>query len=95
MVSSQATTGAPPESAPEGDIDMARVDGEDTTKKSGEEFEETSTSRDKYFIVKSLTLQDLELSVHNGIWATQSHNEESLNKAFEVLSPYQEMSPLG
>lgn len=40
--------------------------------------------QNKYFVVKSLTLQDLELSVRNGIWATQSHNEQSLNKAFEV-----------
>ena len=40
---------------------------------------------DRYFIVKSLTLQDLELSVRNGIWATQAHNEESLNKAYEVI----------
>lgn len=41
---------------------------------------------EKYFVVKSLTLQDLEASVHNGIWATQSHNEAVLNKAFEVCS---------
>ena len=40
----------------------------------------------KYFILKSLTLQDLELSVRNGIWTTQSHNEEILNKAFQVSS---------
>lgn len=39
---------------------------------------------EKFFIVKSLTLQDLELSVRNGIWATQAHNEEVLNKAYEV-----------
>jgi hypothetical protein len=39
---------------------------------------------EKFFIVKSLTLQDLEQSVINGIWATQSHNEEVLNKAFQV-----------
>jgi hypothetical protein len=44
----------------------------------------TSIASEKYFIVKSLTLQDLELSVRNGIWATQSHNEEALNKAFSV-----------
>ncbi|KAH6612640.1 YT521-B-like domain-containing protein [Boeremia exigua] len=37
----------------------------------------------KYFIVKSLTLQDLELSIRNGIWATQSHNEDVLNKAYQ------------
>jgi len=39
---------------------------------------------DKFFIVKSLTVEDLELSVRNGIWATQSHNEETLNKAFQT-----------
>lgn len=39
---------------------------------------------DKYFVVKSLTIEDLELSARNGIWATQSHNEEALNKAYEV-----------
>ena len=37
---------------------------------------------EKFFIVKSLTLQDLEASVRNGIWATQSHNESTLNEAF-------------
>jgi RNA recognition motif-containing protein len=43
-----------------------------------------SQAKDKYFVVKSLTVEDLELSVRNGIWATQSHNEEALNKAYEV-----------
>ncbi|KAL1304621.1 hypothetical protein AAFC00_003588 [Neodothiora populina] len=37
----------------------------------------------KYFIVKSLTLQDLEASVRNGVWATQAHNEAALNEAFQ------------
>jgi hypothetical protein len=36
-----------------------------------------------FFIMKSLTLQDLEASVQNGIWATQSHNEPRLNEAFD------------
>lgn len=39
---------------------------------------------DKYFIMKSLTVEDMELSVRNSIWATQAHNEDALNKAFEV-----------
>lgn len=39
---------------------------------------------EKFFVVKSLTLQDLEQSVRNGIWATQSHNEQILNKAFQA-----------
>jgi hypothetical protein len=45
---------------------------------------ETGRVSEKFFVVKSLTVQDLELSVRNGIWATQSHNEEALNKAYEV-----------
>jgi len=45
---------------------------------------DSSIPKDKFFIVKSLTVEDLELSVRNGIWATQSHNEEALNKAFQV-----------
>ena len=39
---------------------------------------------DRYFIMKSLTVEDMELSVRNNIWATQAHNEETLNKAYEV-----------
>ena len=39
---------------------------------------------EKYFIIKSLTLQDLEISLQNGIWATQSHNEEKFNNAYHV-----------
>lgn len=42
------------------------------------------TGKDRIFIVKSLTVEDLDLSVRNGIWATQSHNETTLNQAFEV-----------
>lgn len=58
----------------------------------GMDAREDGTSRvaEKYFIVKSLTLQDLELSVRNGIWATQSHNEDVLNRAYDVYicAPY-------
>ena len=39
---------------------------------------------DRYFIMKSLTVEDMELSVRNSIWATQSHNEDALNSAYEV-----------
>jgi hypothetical protein len=47
--------------------------------------QDSSMPNDKFFIVKSLTVEDLELSVRNGIWATQSHNEETLNKAYQVF----------
>lgn len=43
-----------------------------------------SAQKDKFFILKSLTVEDLELSVRTGIWATQAHNEETLNHAFQV-----------
>lgn len=38
---------------------------------------------ERYFIIKSLTVQDLEASARNGVWATQSHNETVLNRAYE------------
>lgn len=52
-----------------------------------QESEDSSLPKEKFFVLKSLTVEDLELSVRNGIWATQSHNEESLNKAFEACYP--------
>lgn len=43
-----------------------------------------SKGSDKFFIIKSLTVQDLEQSVRNGLWATQSHNKKALNNAYDV-----------
>ena len=40
----------------------------------------------RYFIVKSMTVEDLENSRQSGIWATQAHNEVNLNLAYEVRS---------
>lgn len=40
--------------------------------------------KEKYFVVKSLTMEDLERSVHSGVWATQAHNETALSKAYDV-----------
>ena len=40
--------------------------------------------RDRFFILKSLTIDDLELSTFNGIWATQAHNEVILDDAYKV-----------
>ncbi|ETS86506.1 hypothetical protein PFICI_00334 [Pestalotiopsis fici W106-1] len=45
---------------------------------------EAQQQKDRFFILKSLTMEDLDLSVRNGVWATQSHNEESLNSAFKA-----------
>jgi hypothetical protein len=44
----------------------------------------TAKVHDKYFVMKSLTVEDMELSVRNSIWATQAHNEDALNKAYDV-----------
>lgn len=87
MVGTQASTASSPGSPRQGEEQEAPAPDETTTAKSDEEPKPgatTATLPKKYFIVKSLTLQDLELSVRNGIWATQSHNEETLNKAFET-----------
>ena len=37
---------------------------------------------ERFFIIKSLTAQDLIASVNNGIWEAQSHNEDLLQHAF-------------
>lgn len=66
---------------PEG---SARVEEKATTIEQSGESDRPAKASEKFFIVKSLTVEDLELSVRNGIWATQAHNEAALNKAFEV-----------
>lgn len=50
------------------------------------EEKESSSSKveDRYFVVKSLTIEDLELSRESGVWATQIHNEDALNQAYKV-----------
>lgn len=76
---SQPQTGRAP--SPDADNTSQRDESEVRINNEGVE---SSQVKDKFFIVKSLTVEDLELSVRNGIWATQSHNEEALNKAYEV-----------
>ncbi|UNI15007.1 hypothetical protein JDV02_001582 [Purpureocillium takamizusanense] len=51
--------------------------------KGAQSVAETGLQQDRFFILKSLTMEDLDLSVSTGIWATQSHNEEALNSAFK------------
>lgn len=88
MVATQHTSVSPPTSPRQ---DGEGIDGlrDETTDSLAHQTgnENLATSANKYFIVKSLTLQDLELSIRNGIWATQSHNEDVLNKAYEVFLP--------
>lgn len=42
-------------------------------------------SPNRYFIMKSLTKEDVAWSVVNKAWATQPHNESVLNEAFKVI----------
>lgn len=38
---------------------------------------------ERFFLIKSLTIQDLLASVNNGTWEAQAHNEDVLHQAFE------------
>jgi RNA recognition motif-containing protein len=84
---------SPPRSPHVVDGEDTQVDGESTPNRTtSEESRLAAAASERYFIVKSLTLQDLESSVRNGIWATQSHNEDVLNKAYQA-SLFEEQSP--
>ncbi|KAJ4983842.1 hypothetical protein SVAN01_10646 [Stagonosporopsis vannaccii] len=82
MVATQQTSVSPPTSPRQ---DGEATDGlqDKTTESPAHQSGDETKTVNKYFIVKSLTLQDLELSIRNGIWATQSHNEDILNKAYQ------------
>ncbi|KAF2749269.1 hypothetical protein M011DRAFT_475378 [Sporormia fimetaria CBS 119925] len=64
-------------------VDGEAANVESTDQPHADNEKPTTNAKDRYFVLKSLTLQDLETSVRNGIWSTQSHNEKVLNKAFE------------
>ena len=66
--------------------DLAR-DTDETRKESDGE------TKDRFFILKSLTMEDLESSVRNGIWATQKHNEVVLNEAYTVSTNVELLEP--
>ncbi|KAF6755809.1 YT521-B-like domain-containing protein [Ephemerocybe angulata] len=57
---------------------------------SSESYASTSSSflgehfPTRYFILKSLSERDLELSVESGLWATQKHNELVLDRAYRT-----------
>ena len=40
----------------------------------------------RYFIIKSLSHENIQLSIEKGIWATQAMNEPILEEAFHVIS---------
>ncbi len=65
------------------DNEAAVIDADDTA-----EPENIDKVKEKFFVVKSLTVEDLERSVVSGIWATQAHNEAALNNAHQVRLLY-------
>lgn len=48
-------------------------------------FPPFSCTKSRYFIVKSCNRENLELSVQQGVWATQRSNEAKLNEAFDSV----------
>jgi len=64
----------------------AGKDGRVKSPPVGPKVTSRSVGKDRIFIVKSLTVEDLDMSVRTGIWATQYHNESTLNQAFQVGS---------
>lgn len=92
--SASAAAGQPPASAPVTASASPQPSDEQTEEsESGKEQQapeadgecqvERRNVTDRYFIVKSLTVHDLELSVRSGTWATQSHNERRFDVAYE------------
>lgn len=51
-------------------------------------------NQDRYFICKSLTVEDLQTSYLQGLWATQSHNQSLFNEAYKVSSYYLILRPM-
>ncbi|KAG8525399.1 uncharacterized protein KY384_009043 [Bacidia gigantensis] len=73
------------EIGPEASNQLSHVSsrGSDDAAASFRRGSQTGKVPDRYFIMKSLTLEDMQLSVRNKIWATQAHNEQALNEAYE------------
>ncbi|KAH8844921.1 hypothetical protein MCOR27_007972 [Pyricularia oryzae] len=65
-------------------IASSNVSSPKVTSPAPVETDRSAPQKEKYFILKSLTVEDLEQSIKTGIWATQAHNEKALNKAYET-----------
>lgn len=79
-----ASAEAPADDSPSLTATKEPISKETTGGPSGTQGGSEGSKKDRYFIVKSLTVEDLEASVRNGIWATQAHNEITLNEAYAV-----------
>lgn len=71
-------------SVSEADSDTESIEAAPETAPGGLPCTPASNSKFRYFILKSLTVEDLDMSVRTVTWATQEHNETVLNEAFDV-----------
>jgi YT521-B-like domain len=83
-VSASVSTPADPTSDPIVSSESASPVKDAEAEAAESERDNSSSAKDKFFIVKSHTVEDLELSIRNGTWATQSHNEAAFNKAYQA-----------
>ncbi|KAJ7877443.1 YT521-B-like domain-containing protein [Mycena olivaceomarginata] len=75
------------------DKDASKLEASDSAS-TGSEHGSTSTSSStlarhfpqRFFILKSFTREHLDLSVRTGVWATQCHNENVLDRAFRTAA---------
>lgn len=79
-----------------GSLSLAVKDSVDTAKGERSSYDPLRASRlnmtatlgnkakKRFFIMKRPATEDLEVSVQNGHWLTQEHNETTLNEAFVV-----------
>ncbi|KAI0702255.1 YT521-B-like domain-containing protein [Cytidiella melzeri] len=73
-----------------GGMPLRRVKKASGHSNSSESYASTSSSMlqqhfpKRYFILKSLSQFDLDLSVEQGVWATQKHNEGILDQAYRT-----------
>ncbi|CAK4032290.1 YT521-B-like splicing factor [Lecanosticta acicola] len=71
-------------------VDLDDAKGEalstETTNLSSPCRQTRATADDRFFILKSMTKEDIHESLRTGVWETQTHNERPLAEAFESAS---------
>jgi hypothetical protein len=87
-VSASAPTPADPTSDPIVSSESASPVKDAEAEAAEADNDDNTSAKDKFFVVKSHTVEDLELSIRNGIWATQPHNEAAFNKAYQACFSY-------
>ena len=64
------------------ELDIERTTTEVSDAGQGQEQVEPQRTKERFFILKSLTTEDLEASYRKGTWITQPHVQEILHEAF-------------